>query len=305
MVDILTMTRPFITFLALLLPTFSNPCVAEFMGAYHGIHQLEQQYTQDTATSQEEANGITLNAQSYRHQPTGWIARGPSIRIQQSPNHLDIDTHIPIYQFHLHQGLWFQFEWQENAFETQLSSSQVYLDENGTAQSIAADSDVIFERSFQRGQMYWYESVKQEGPINTVGLFYSVETSPASVDISSTNASLFDGRFSGFGFSFGRIKDDKGLNFQWRLNLAQLDTDFSNDATDHRALSSLESTVYQVQLSLDWHYRYYLSPYWYLVPSFHYQYSNILQTQLQPEFVEHESLRFTQVSGFIAIRRYF
>jgi hypothetical protein len=71
LVDILTMTRPFITFLALLLPTFSNPCVAEFMGAYHGIHQLEQQYTQDTATSQEEANGITLNAQSYRHQPTG------------------------------------------------------------------------------------------------------------------------------------------------------------------------------------------------------------------------------------------
>ena len=72
-----------------------------------------------------------------------------------------------------------------------------------------------------------------------------------------------------------------------------------------QSASSQESTVYHVDLNLDWHYRYYLSPYWYLVPSIHVQYQSIFQTQLKPEYLEHEQLSFTQLSGFIALRRYF
>ncbi len=305
LVDKLTMTRPFLSLISILLSLYSSHCLAQFIGLYSGINHIEQQYLQDSARSQEDTTGIELDMRSYRHKPVGWYTRGPQVRIQQSTHHLDTDIHIPLYQFHLHQGIWFEFEWQESTFETQLSGNQIYLDEDGTAQTIAADTSIRFERQLQRGQVYWYESVKDEGPINTVGLFYSVETSPVNVDISSTNANLFDGRFSGFGFSLGRIKDDRGLNFQWHLNLAQLDTDFSNRATQHRSLSSLESTVYQIELKLDWHYRYYIMPYWYLVPSIHYQYSRLLQTQFEPKFVEHDAFGATQLSGFIALRRYF
>ena len=278
---------------------------AEYVGLYTGLSKIQQQYLNDDADSQEQTHGIQLNTQDYRRHPVGWYARGLYARIQQSPEHSDIDIHLPIYQFHAHQGIWFQFEWQKSTLETQLSSRQIYINESGNVQSIAAGSTLVLERRLQRGQIYWYESVKDEGPVNTLGVFYSVETSPVNSTLSSTNAELFDGRFSGFGFSLGRIKDDHGLNFQWRLNLAQLDTDFSNDATKHRSLSTQESTVYQVSLNLSWHYRYYLSPYWYLVPSAHFQYDALLQSEFKPEFVEHERFNFTQLSGFIALRRYF
>ncbi len=278
---------------------------AEFFGVYSGINQIQHQYLIDTADDKEQTYGASLDMQAYRKQPTGWMARGPKARAQQSTNHIDLDVHASLYQFHTHQGVWLEFEWQKNTLETVIGSNQIYIDESGLAQSLTSGDTVLLERQFLRGQAYWYESIKDEGPLNIIGLFYSEETSPVSATISSTNATVFDGRFTGFGFSLGRIKDDRGLNFQWRLNLAQLDTDFSNDATLHRALSSLESTVYQLDLKLDWHYRYYLAPYWYLVPSIHYQYQSIFQSQFQPEFVEHEKLNFTQFSGFIAIRHYF
>lgn len=303
--DIFSMIYPRLAFVALFLFILSDACMAEFMSVSYGIRNLEQQYSDQNTRAQVETNMIELNTQSYRLKTSGWFARGPSISAQHSQNHLDIDTHTPLYQFSLHQGLWFQFEWQQDTFDSQSKSAQIYLDENGNAQAINPQDNIILERYFQRAHVYWYESVKQEGPINRVGLFYSLETSPASAEISSTNASLFDGQFTGFGFSLGRIKDDKGLNFQWQLNIAQLDTHFSNNTTNHRALSSLESTVYQLHLELDWHYRYYLAPYWYLAPSIHYQYSTLLQTQLQPEVIEHEPLNFSQFSGFVSLRRYF
>ena len=279
--------------------------MAEHMGGYSGINQIQHQYLTDKAQSSEQTYGAILDMQARRYATHGWMAKGPKIQIQQSSNHLEIDLHTSLYQFNPHNGVWLQFEWQKTSLDTIVGSNQIYINESGTAQALSSGDSLLLERQFSRSQVYWYESLKEEGPINTIGVFYSVETSPASANLSTTNANVFDGRFSGFGFSLGRIKDDRGLNFQWRLNVAQLDTDFSNDATAHRALSSLESTAYQVDLTLNWHYRYYLSPYWYLVPSIKYQYQNAFQSQLQPEFVEHEQLSFTQFSGFIAIRRYF
>lgn len=278
---------------------------AEFIGAYKGVQRVEQTYIQGETESQAQTIGFQLNMQPYRRRPTGWLVRGAKIHLQQQNSLLQTDIHIPVYQFHIHQGIWFQFKQQENTFETRLNDAQVYLPNNGSAQGLTADTNVTFEHSYQQGQIYWYESVKDEGPINTLGFFYSVESSPVNASISTTNATVFDGQFSGFGMTLGRIKDDKGLNFQWRLNIAQLDSDFSNDATEHRSLSSAESTVYQVELNLNWHYRYYLTPYWYLVPSLHYQYRHSLQTQFNPEFVEHDGFSFTQLSGAIALRRYF
>jgi hypothetical protein len=289
----------------LLLFITALPAYAESFGVYSGLSQINHKYLTDNLESQEQAYGATLDMQAYRKKPLGWLARGVKARIQQSPSQLDLDLHTPVYQFHTHQGVWLQLQWQQDSISTVLSDNKIYIDDSGNVQPLSSGDTLLLERTFLRGQAYWYESVKDEGPINIVGLYYSIETSPASATLSTTNADVFDGRFSGFGFSLGRIKDDRGLNFQWRLNLAQLGTSFSNDATNHQSASSQESTVYHVDLNLDWHYRYYLAPYWYLVPSIHYQYQSIFQTQLKPEYVEHEQFSFTQFSGFIALRRYF
>lgn len=277
----------------------------EYSGIANGVIDTQNQFLSDSASLQETTYEGELNLQTYRRHPIGWLARGPKIKIQQSPSYLSVDTHVSLYQFHIHQGLWFQFQWQDESMNSEISTSLVYVSDSGAAQTLNTGDIIDFERHLHRAHVYWYESVKDEGPINTLGLFYSSESSPVNADITSTNATLFDGTFSGFGFSLGRIKDDRGLNFQWQMYLAKLDSDLSNDATQHRQLSSAESTVYQMGFRFDWHYRYYLGPYWYLVPSVHVDYERLLQTQFDPEFVEHKQFSWVQLSGFIALRRYF
>lgn len=304
MVDKFHMTRHTLGIL-LVLQFGALATHAESFGIYSGINQISHQYLNNAVTSQEQAYGTKFDMQAYRRKPRGWLARGLKAHIQQSPNHLDLDVHTPLYQFHTHQGVWLALQWQQNSLSTVLTENTLYMDESGNVVPLSSGDTLVLERTFLRTQAYWYESVKDEGPINLLGIYYSVETSPASADISTTNADIFDGRFSGFGFSLGRIKDDRGLNFQWRLNIAQLTTDFSNDATRHQTASSQESTVYHIDLKLEWHYRYYLSPYWYLVPNIRYQYQSIFQTQLEPEYVNHPTFSFTQFSGAIELKRYF
>ncbi|GAA6134276.1 hypothetical protein NBRC116188_10650 [Oceaniserpentilla sp. 4NH20-0058] len=256
-------------------------------------------------TSEQLAYGAEANLQAQRFKPAGWMARGPRFDVLYSAQSLSIDAHINIYQSHLHQGFWFQFDWSKSEFSGEISSNNIYLNESGAASSITQGDVITSNRDTQTSHIYWYESLKEEGPINTAGLFYTQEATPAKSTLSNTNANIFDGYFSGFGFTIGRIKDDKGLNFQWRLTLAQLDSGFSNRVTNHRALSSLESTVYKFGIQLHWHYRYYLSPYWYVVPSTHLQYNILMQTQLNPEFVEHDALGYLQYSMGVSLRRYF
>lgn len=294
--------KPVLICLLFILPW---PALAEFAGVYSGMLDIRHQYLTDAIHVQEQVYGAGLNMQSYRRKPTGWMSRGPRLHIEQSMSGLSIDSHVSLYQPYVHQGFWFQFQWQKHNFDSQLSENEVYLNQSGTASSLAAGDDINLGRQYFNGQIYWYESIKDEGPINTAGIFYAVETSPVNAEISSTNATVFDGVFSGFGFTLGRIKDDRGLNFQWRLTLAQLDSDLSNDATNHRSLSSLESTVYQLKIRLDWHYRHYIAPYWYVVPSLHLSHENLLQSQLDPQFVDHKQFNFTQLSVLLGIRRYF
>ncbi len=101
------------------------------------------------------------------------------------------------------------------------------------------------------------------------------------------------------------MKDDRGLNFQWRLNVASLDSHFSNDATGHRLLAKQESSVYKVAITLSWHYRYYLSPYWYLAPQVQYRASYLTQSELEPVDVEHSSFLYTHTQSTISLRRHF
>jgi len=280
-------------------------CCAEYLGVSSLNLKQQHNYIGSDITIEQLAYGAEFNLQNLRIKRTGWFARGPRAMAITSQNSLYLDGHVNLYQNHLHQGIWLQIEYSDSEYTSQINQSFIYLDHSGVASAISSGDTILSNRTSTTSHIYWYESVKDEGPINTASLFYNRETAPAASTLSTTNAQVFDGQFSGFGFTLGRIKDDKGLNFQWRLTMAQLDSDFSNQVTNHRNLSTLESTSFKLAIQLDWHYRYYLAPYWYLVPSAHLQYSSIIQRQLNPEIIEHEALNYLQYSARLSLRKYF
>jgi len=280
-------------------------CHGEYLGLSTLSLKQQHNYMGTNVTIDQIAYSTELNLQTLRYKRTGWLARGPKGQLTTSANSTYLDGHINIFQNQLNQGFWLQIEQFDSEFVNQVNQSFIYLTNSGSASSITSGDTIASNRTLFTTHFYWYESLKDEGPINTAGLFYSNETVPAAGSLSTTNAEVFDSQFSGFGFTLGRIKDDKGLNFQWRLTLAQLDSDFSNSATNHTSLSSDESISFKLALQLDWHYRYYLAPYWYLVPSTHFQYSALMQRQLNPEIIEHDALSYLQYSVRLSLRKYF
>ncbi len=270
-----------------------------------GYHQTDHQYLDDTSSQEGQILGASLDFQHWRRKDIGWHARGPSIQVNQAANFINLNAQLPLYQWQKHHGSWLSIEWQQQDLQTQLSEPHIFLDNDGTSTSLPQDSIISSTRQFQRIQIYWHESTRYESTINVAGFSYSRELSPVNSELSSTNASLFEGEFTGLGIVLGRIKNDRGLNFQWRLNVASLDTNFSDSATQHRLLAKQESAVYKLALRLSWHYRYYLAPYWYVVPQLQYQFSYLTQSELAPVNVEHSSFTYTQIQSTISIQHHF
>ncbi len=283
----------------------SLPCVAGSLAISSGYQTSEHQYLDDTSTQKGVMFGAALDFHHWRRKDIGWLARGPAFKISQSPGMLAVSGQLPLYQWHKHQGSWLEIEWRSQELQTQLSDPQIFLGNDGVPVSLTQDSLIGTTRQFQRLQIYWHESTRHENIINLAGFTYSRESSPAISELSSTNANIFEGRFEGSGVMLGRMKDDRGLNFQWRLNVASLDSHFSNDATGHRLLAKQESSVYKVAITLSWHYRYYLSPYWYLAPQVQYRASYLTQSELEPVDVEHSSFLYTHTQSTISLRRHF
>lgn len=284
---------------------YSSLSFAQFLGISSTSTLQQHNYTGEESQLKTLDYGGQLNLQTYRLNRTGWFARGPVLETHYSKDRLSLNAQVNLHQPFLHHGLWLAVDWQQSQFQSTVSSNLLYLDNSGVATSIASGNTISSTRHEYSGHIYWYESVKDEGPINTLGLLYTLETNPASSEISSTNANVFDGRFSGVGFTIGRIKDDRGLNFQWKLTLAQLTSDFSNAVTNHQRLSKAESQIYKTALNLNWHYRYYVGPYWYIVPSAHLTFSYLMQSQLNPEMIKHEPLSFSQYRLQVSLRKYF
>ncbi len=284
---------------------FSAQCLGGNLALTTGYQQSGHQYLDDISSQEGQILGASLDFQHWRRKDTGWLARGPSMEINQAANFINLKAQLPLYQWHKHHGSWLSIDWQQQDLQTQLSDPHIFLDNNGTSTSLPQDSVISSTRQFQSIQIYWHESTRYKSTINVAGFSYSRELSPVNSELSTTNASLFEGEFTGLGIVLGRIKDDRGLNFQWRLNVANLDTNFSDSATQHRLLAKQESSAYKVALNLSWHYRYYLAPYWYLVPQVQYQFSYLTQSELAPVNVEHPSFIYTQTQSTISIRHHF
>lgn len=287
---------------ALAFSPFSD---GRYLSAYSGFHMGQQRYLGEAASLNTLYYGARLDSTHWRRKARGWLARGGALDVLQGQGVLQIHGQLPVFQWDKLNGLWLDYELNQYTLEATLSESSIFLANNGDTTSITADSSVSIDHQVSKLAVYWYEKTQTSSPINYIGGFYQTEVSPASSTITGTNASLFDGTFNGFGLTLGRKRDKRGFNFQWTLNMAQLDSDFSNDVTAHRAASKSESTIYQLGINLNWHYRYYLAPYWYLVPEVKVGFSAATQTTAAPEQVDHDALVQYQTQSQISLQKRF
>jgi hypothetical protein len=298
-----------VKFIPPLLITFSllisQYVTAEYLSVFSGYQESEHSYLTDSSEQQGALIGASLDTRLWRRQPIGWWARGIKAEITQAPDFFSFKSQIPVYQWHKHQGTWLEVNWVKQDFQTTISEAHTFLGNDGTQTPLNIDSVITTERQLQQIQFYWLESSRHSGALNLFGISYSQETSPAAAEISNSSATYFDGKFTGTGLLFGRNKDTRGLNFQWRLNIGKQESDFSNSVTGHRGLSASESQVFNLAFSLQWHYRYYLAPYWYLAPHIKISVNALLQGQSEALQINHDSLLHTHYQSWLSVRRYF
>lgn len=295
--------QQFLLLLLMLLPC--STLHAKSIGLSAGFENQQQNYLSDVSTLQEPYVGVTLDLQHWRVRTHGWLSRGPKLSIVQSAQSLRASADLPIYQFNEQHGLWFASQYRQTQFTTITDASHIFLGNNGQTTTITANDQILSQHQQQAYQLYWYESSILIGAINQIGLIYQHETSPAASGISNTNADWFDGVWSGWGILLGRVRDYKGLNFQWHATLTQLNSEFSNNITNNVVLSKTESQVYGLTFKASWHYRYYLAPYWYLVPRLGFSSGIIFQKEFDPQQVEHDPYRQTEWFSEIQLQKRF
>lgn len=289
----------------LFLACVSQTTQAQYLSISSGYYNAQHGYLSDAASISTLSYGGKVDLTDWKRQQRGWFARGFAAQYIQGANYSNMSGKLPIYHWNQQQSIWFAASGQSQNMSIEVSSAQTLLSNSGNSTAITAGSRILAQHNINHIELYWHEATQYQSPINLIGLFYYSETSPASSTITSNSASIFDGHFNGFGLTMGRIKDHRGLNFQWRLILAELDMSFSDAVTNHRSVSKAESTAYKIGLDLNWHYRYYLAPYWYLVPQLKLGINSALQTQVDPSTIEYRPLIHLDSFTSISLQRRF
>lgn len=269
-----------------------------YISADYGYYGSQHAYVTDEATQQSLMQRVDINLLSRRRQRTGFVARGPRLQWLQAQQLTQVSTTFPLYQWTPDHGAFFEYQYSQWQMDTSWSSNQLYLRDDGTPTNTGVgDSKIESEQTLW--QLYWYEGVNQEGPINRVGISFLQQNIPASATISGITADLFDASFTGWGIQLGRIKHDRGLNFQWLLNIHNVQTDFSDAVTQHRQNAKNESEDLRLHLEMDWHYRYRIEPYWYWVPKLGSQLVYQTQSATDPQTLEHDA--YTAFDWFFSL----
>lgn len=280
-------------------------CHGEYLSLTSGFQNSQHGYLSDVGSLNTQVLGAKLDLSQWRRTQKGWLARGVSAEYAQGINYSNLKMSVPIFHWHPQQGLWLEVSSLSQNLDIEISNDETLLNNSGLSTAITAGSTLSAGHNINQFNLYWYESSRQTAPMNIIGGFFYSEASPAGSTISGSTATVFDGVFTGYGMMLGRKKDDKGLNFQWRLHLAQMNMDFSDGVTSHRAASQSESTSFKLGLDVGWHYRYYLMPYWYLVPEVKVGLNALTQTQVAPVEIEHRPLIFIEQSLRVSLERRF
>lgn len=299
-----TVTVPLFLLISQTTPCFGGGAASyiHLSSAYFG-----QQNTLLGQTSSNQGYGFSVewNSQKERLRDTGWFARGVTLSSTQSSFYSEYSTTIPLFQIAKRHGLWTSITRRSQQFTTTLDSSQIYLDKEGNPSPVAAGSDLSAELNTQEVVWSWREESHEATLLNEISLVYCTQSTPVQVNLSTTNATLFDGSFSGWGLRIAKRQQPRGFNLNWSLDVFELESYFSDDATGHRQQAPAESRTLFTRFTLEWQYRQYLAPYWYAKPFAQYSLQAYLQPQSAPSVVDQPTMTQSQWKIGMAIQKWF
>ncbi len=285
---------------------FNSPyCTGEYLSIGGGMHAHRLNYLPDTSERNTEFAQLELDTTKWRRQPTGLLARGVGLKYQQGSQSQQLELQLPLYQWHPLHGLGLNVQQAQVTTASTVSETQSYLGDSGSPVDIAAGSSVASTWQLNRYQLYWRSDARHSGAANRAGVYWQRLTNPVEAELTNVTPTLFDLESEGFGFYVGRTEDDKGWNTSWQLLLGQQTNVYSDANTQSHQISESERRMILLEASVQWHYRYYLAPYWYLVPALGWQLQLLSQAKSASEQVEQKTLIYGQANVALSLRYYF
>lgn len=289
--------------LTLLLSVSSH---GEFLAAGSGYQLHLHTYLSDTSQSQTLTYEAEADLTHYRRSKAGPFARGPKGKVQQGLGFLSYEGQAPIYHWHHQHGVWVGYsKVSSEGLEAEIGKDRTYLANSGGTIDLTKGSPVTSASESSMLSVFWRSEARHRGVANMAGLYRHALTSPMTAEIENQSAEIFDGTLTGWGLMVGRHRDNKGFNFQWLFMLGQNQIKLSEDALPGSARSQSESRQHHMAFTLGWHYRYYLAPYWYVVPYVQQQVQLSWQSKSLPETIEHSPFLNSASSCGIQLRYYF
>lgn len=280
-------------------------CYAEYIGGGSGYGLYRLNYLPDTG----EQNSLLIIAESdltsWRRKGTGPVSRGPALTYLQGSGISHYNLSLPLYHWHIHHGIWYGREYRKTENLTALSTGQVYLGDTGSPVDLAAGSEITSIWEMTRNKLYWQSDVTRRGVANRAGIYWQTQTSPVEAEFEGITPEIFNGESQGYGLYLGKHQDNKGLNFQWSLHFGQHVATFSDRNTNSNGISESERRQIQFEGLAAWHYRYYLTPYWYLIPQLSWQTQLRLPSKSNSDNIKQKALIYTHFETGVTLRRYF
>jgi len=170
---------------------------------------------------------------------------------------------------------------------------------------LVAGSEITSLWEMTRNRLFWQSDATRRGVANRAGVYWQNQTSPVEAQFETITPDVFNGESQGYGLYIGKHQDNKGWNFQWSLHFGQHVATFSEGNTNSASTGESERRQLQFEGVAAWHYRYYLTPYWYLIPQLTWQTQIRSPSKSNPDNLKQKSLIHTHVETGVTLRRYF
>lgn len=273
------------------------------LGVGYGI----QQHNFMTATSRSKTPLLiaSLDTRGFRLHRTGLLARGPFIHYSKSSNVLQQKAELPIFHWHHLHGLWLSIETLKLDSSVTLTRSATYIAQDDSQLILPAGLAVSSTLNSKKYRLFWRDDSRFSGIINEAGLYTFLLTTPAAAKIDHVIYDLYDSNITGHGVFIGFAEDKKGLNFKWEISLGEATITYSEGADSINQLSKSDRRQNFFEIALGLNFRYYLSPYWYLLSQFQLNAQVIVQSQTNTNQITHDPYVNQYFNSQISLRRYF
>jgi len=293
--------------LAILMAGILASChsLAEYINLGVQAQAYQHNYLPDASQRNTGLALVALDTTKWRRQSEGIFARGVAVLWAQGNNASQLDAQLPLYHWHPLHGVWLGVHQTQVNAESTLGESQSYLGDGTSPVDIAADSTVTSTWQRSRYQVFWRSDARYTGAANQAGLYWQRLTSPVEAELTGFTPTLFDLESEGIGFFVGQHYDSRGWGFSWQLSLGMQTHLYSDSSTQSHSISESERRMLALEAQTRWQYRYYLAPYWYLVPQLGVQLQLLSQAKSDSQNLSQKELSYATVFTGISLRRYF